>query len=179
MKRILFYATPSDITCVLSKLEAFELLQFVEMGNRTTIERPNYSTVADIPTPGIATNSTGSASVSYLVSMAGNTINQTEIEGKSGARRWTLANSENPSSVVLTMAGLWKRHFILPGTMSTMHSEAVPQKIMNNFIKSINQAEFVKHNLYWVGPEAVDMSKSGARLTPSETSPSEYDLRIC
>lgn len=178
MKRILFYAAPTDIKGALQNLETCLSLQFVEMGNRVTVERPVYRKVDDIPQPGIATNSTGSASVSYLVAPGNVEIIQNQADGVDGRKRWILANSENESSVVLTMAGIWKSDILLPGVMSTLHNTSESQEIMRKFLKSLKIKEFQKIGLYWVGFAASDILKMGGRLTPSEKSPSEYNLRF-
>lgn len=178
MRRIFFYAAPSDIKPVLKIFEAVEPLQFVETGNFSTMERLIYINSDDLPSPGVATNSSSAGSVAYLVARDGTEMFQREIDGMRNTKRWVLSAGENETSVTLTMAGLWKDNFLLQGSMTSMHDTELSQGLMKRFLASIKKVKFQKIDLSWIGAEALDMLKAGARLTQSEMSSPQHHVRL-
>lgn len=179
MKRVFFFATPADIVPVLSRFEANAPLKFVEMGNLTTPNRAIYLESSQIPDPGIATHETGGQSKAYLVSHRDTKNNMHSFVGRQGERRWTVENGDNEESAILTMAGLWKTGTLLPGSMATLHEKPVAQQLMKWFQSALKAESFTKVDVWWLGPEALDMLKAGKRLTTTaEQSPPAYDLKL-
>lgn len=178
MKRIFFFATPTDIVPVLRKFESSEPLKFVEMGNLTTPNREIYLESADIPEPGVSTHETGASSKAYMVSLRDAKNNMHAFVGRKGEKRWSLDNSDNADTVVLTLAGLWKTGTLLPGNMSTLHETPPAQQLMKGFLGALKQEGFTKIEDWWLGREALGMLKAGRRLTTTaEQSPPQFDLK--
>ena len=178
MKRILFFATPTDIVPVLKRFEANAPLKFVEMGNLPTPNRAIYLESSDIPNPGISTHERGGGSQSYMVSHRDTKNHMHAFVGRKGEKRWSLDNSDNNETVILTMAGLWKTGTLLPGTMDTLHETPVAQQLMKWFLSALKQEGFTKVRDWWLGKEALEMLKAGKRLTTTaEQSPPEFDLK--
>lgn len=179
MKRIFFFATPSDIVPVLKRFEVCALLKFVEIGNLETPNRMVYMEISQIPNPGISTHETGSLSKKYLVShRSAKNIMRSFIGGK-GESRWTLENGDNEETVVLNMAGLWETGTLLPGSIMTLHETPVAQQLMRWFLLALKKEKFIKIREWWVGHEAMEMLKAGRRLsTTAEQSPPEFDLKL-
>lgn len=179
MKRIFFFATPADIVPVLNRFEANAPLKFVEMGNLTTPNRAIYLEASEIPNPGISTHETGSMSQGYMVSHRDTKNHMHAFVGRKGEKRWSLDNSDNEETVLLSMAGLWKTGTLLPGNMATLHEKPVAQQLMKWFLSALKQEDFTKVREWWLGPEAMEMLKAGRRLTTTaEQSPPEYDLKM-
>ncbi|MDH7973310.1 hypothetical protein QH494_14060 [Sphingomonas sp. AR_OL41] len=179
MKRILFFATPADISPVLQHFEANAPLKFVEMGTLTTPNRAIYLESALIPNPGIATHETGSLSRGYMVSYQGTKNHMDSSVTRKGERRWNLFNSDNEETVILSLAGFWKTGTLLPGIMDTLHQTPAAQQLMKWFLAALKQEGFTKIDLWWLGREALEMLKAGKRLTKTaEQSPPEFDLKL-
>lgn len=178
MKRIFFFATPSDIVPVLKRFEANSPLKFVETGSLTTPNRAIYLDSSEIPEPGIATHETGSASKRYMVSHRDTKNHMQTFVDNAGTKRWVLNNSDNEESVLLTMAGRWK-DILLPGLVDTLHETSVAQQLMKWFLAALKQEGFTKIENWWLGKEAIEMLKVGKRLTKTaEQSPPEFDLKL-
>ena len=176
MKYVHFYATASDILPVLRRLEDDQPLKYVPTGKRGEINRPIYLEYTEIPHPGIATGEAGSSSITYMVSPRDIKNVMYEFLDVAGQRRWLLSNGDNPDSVLLTMAGLWKTGTLLPGNMSTLHETPNAQRIMKKFLGAVKAEHFTKYNVYWFGREAMELLRSGRRLVQAEQSPSTSDI---
>lgn len=178
MKRIFFFATPTDIVPVLDKFASSEEIKFVEMGNITTPNRPIILNASDLPDPGVSTHETGNASRAYLVSPRDSVNHMHKFVGKDGVAHWSVDNSDNEDSVVLTMAGRWK-DMLLPGLMDTLHQTEPAQRLMKAFLSALKKEGFVKVEHWWLGNEAFAMLKAGRRLsTTAEQSPPQFDLAL-
>lgn len=179
MKRIFFFANPNDITPVLRRFESNDPLKFVILGNLTTPDRDIYLQASNIPDPGISTHETGNASTAYMVSLRDTKNHMRTSVGKNGEHRWVLYNGDNEETVTLTLAGLWEDGTLLPGLMDTLHLTTVAQQLMKWFLASLKQEDFIKIESWWVGKEAMEMLKSGKRLTTTAVqSPPEFDLKL-
>lgn len=177
MKRIFFFATPTDIMPVLVRLEANGPLKFVETGSLTDPNRAVYLESSEIPEPGMATHETGSASKHYMVSHRDTKNRMNEFVDDSGQRRWNLFNGDNEETVILTIAGRWN-DMLLPGLMDTLHETPVAQQLMKWFLAALKAEGFTKVDLYWMGKEALEMLKAGKRLSQAEQSPPEFGLKL-
>ncbi|CAA9489481.1 MAG: hypothetical protein AVDCRST_MAG91-464, partial [uncultured Sphingomonadaceae bacterium] len=92
---------------------------------------------------------------------------------------WTLDNSDNEESVILTMAGIWEDETLLPGLMDTLHQTPVAQQLMKWFLTALKKESFTKIESWWVGKEAMEMLRAGKRLTTTAVqSPPEFDLKL-
>ena len=179
MRRIFFFATPSDIRPVLRRLEANAPLQFVETGAFAKPNRNIYLSSSDIPNAGISTHETGNSSIEYMVSHRDEKNKVQQFVDDTGKQRWLLTNFDNDDVVLLTMAGIWKTNILLPGLMDTLHETPVSQQLMKWFLSALKQENFVKIEHWWLGGEAMDLFKMGWRLTKTaEQSPPEFDLKL-
>ena len=178
MKRIFFFATPTDVVPVLERFEANAPLKFVEIGNLTTPNRAIHLRSSDIPNPGISTHETGHGSKAFMVSHRDLKNHMRAFVGSKGERRWTLDNGDNEETVILTLAGLWETGTLLPGVMDTLHQTPTAQQLMKWFLAALKQEGFTKVDIWWLGKEALKMLRAGGRLTQAEQSPSEFDVKL-
>ena len=178
MKNIYFFATPQDISEVLVRFENKAPLKYIDTGTRHTSERHTFLSSEDIPNLGKSSHETGSLSSGYLVSLR-DTPNASRISvTASGDRRWNLYNGDNPGTVALTPAGLW-REMLLAGNMGTVHDDSDAQNLMRWFQSALKAERFSKTGRFWVGKEAFSMLQSGCRLsTTAEQSPPDFDLKL-
>lgn len=176
MKYIHFYATAADVLPVLRRIENGRLLKYVQTGKRMTIHRPIFLSCTDIPNIGISSSPTGSNSITYMVSPREIKNTMYEFQNEEGQLRWLLANGDNPDSVLLTMAGLWKSSILLPGKMTTLHETSNAQQIMKQYLAALKAERFKKFGVYWFGTGAIEMLKAGRRLVQAEQSPSSFDV---
>lgn len=179
MKQTFFFATPGDIKPVISALEANREIGFVKIGPH---DRPDPKIISgsDIPQPGISTHETASGSISYLIVPLGTDLQATEyLDEETKLKQWNIYNGFNEDSVEFTPAGLWKDGTLLPGSIKTMHSTKFSQSIMREFQSILKKHQFQKVQSWWLGKEALEMLKSGKRLTVTAVqSPPEYDLTV-
>ena len=183
MKRVYFFATPSDIKPVLARFEQDGPLAFVKNGLLTSPDPPTYLSSSEIPDPGLATSETGSTSFSYLVfprrspiSVRAYVSTDPEIAGQT---RWSISNGANPDSVAMTLAGLWGADILLPGNVNTLHDNKTALQLVRRFLSALKKEEFVKIQMWWLGRQALEMLRSGKRLTTTAVqSPPEYDLPL-
>lgn len=179
MKYIFFFATPADIVPVLHLFEANAPLKFVEMGTLLSPDRAIYLGSSEIPDLGIATHETGSQSRAYMVSHRDIKNHMSVSVTRKGEKRWSLFNSDNEETVSLNVAGIWKTGTLLPGNMATLHNTPVAQQLMKWFLNALKREGFTRVREWWVGKEAMEMLKSGRRLTmTAEQSPPQFDLQL-
>ena len=178
MKNVYFFATPHDLTGALARLEERNTLKYVETGTKLAEDRAAFLRASDIPKLGIASHETGSLSTGYLVSRQ-DTPNVSRMSAtRTGERRWNLYNGDNPGTMALTPAGLWKG-LLLAGNASTVHDDPDAQSLIRWFQSALKMECFAKAGRFWIGQEALHLLKAGARLsTTAEQSPPEFDLRL-
>lgn len=177
LKRIFFFATPSDIIPVLRRLDSEAPLKYVETGNLTRPDRAIHLDSSTLPEPGIATHESGIASRSYLVLPRDAEVRIRKFVGRAGEDRWSLHHNENPDSVVLTPAGLWG-DVLLEGKVDTLHEAPAAQQLMKWFLAALKREGFTRvRDGAWLGREARGLLDAGKRLTQAAQSPPEYDLQ--
>jgi hypothetical protein len=179
MKRIYFFVTPKDADHLLRKFDDIEPVKYVECGQFEHPNPPIYLNAGYIPNLGIASVSTGSQSTSYLISLQNTKSNIERFIDSTGKTRWMVYNGNNEESVIITVAGLWNSSMLLSGNMSTLHDTNEAQQLMRRFQSVVKKSNFVKVDMWWVGPEAFEMLRSGSRLaTAAAESPPEYNLPL-
>lgn len=179
-KQILFFATSNDIRPIVSALDAAGNIGFVRVGQHET-ENPPILSGADIPPPGIATHETASGPTSYLIVPRMGELHARQYVSEDpdtvGKKRWSVYNGFNEDSVEMTLAGIWDDDTLLPGSIKTMHTSKFAQSIMRAFQAALKKQKFEKVQSWWLGQEALDMLRTGKRLsTTAVQSPPEYDL---
>ena len=177
MKSVYFFATPSDIAKVLVRLDGRCQLKYVETGTKPTEDRAMLLSASEIPNLGIASHETGSLSAGYLVSLRDTPILSRMSKTTAGERRWNLYNGDNPGTITLTPAGLWK-DMLLAGNAGTVHDDPEAKSLIRWFQSALKAEHYAKAGRFWIGQEALSILKSGGRLsTTAEQSPPEFDLR--
>lgn len=181
MKQVLFFATPDDIRPIIAALQTANPIAFARIGSHE-VKNPTLLSGDQIPDPGIATNETASGSVSYVIIPAGAKLNVQQYKSEDpdtfGRTMWSVYSGFNEDSAEITLAGIWTDGTLLPGSVKTMYKGPFSQKILKDFQSALKKAKFEKVQSWWLGPSALEMLKSGKRLTTTAVqSPPDYDLR--
>jgi hypothetical protein len=163
-----FYATSRDLQEICAEVSRTLAVRYDRAGVFATadlhpIENPSGTDLA----------ATGSAD-SYLISLVDAGPQIRRIETTSGVR-FAVDELINPASATLQLGFKPSASVLTPGTVGCTAASGSGPKIVRCFEKAL-VARFKRVRAYWVGPEAVAMLNSGARLTPSAQSPREYDL---
>lgn len=111
----------------------------------------------------------------YLVQKRDQRFEGREISRKDGEARFSFDQLINPKSVVLAPGGRWGYDVLLNGRVTTISADVEALNLFGRFSKAIKK-NFTKVRAYSVGPDAIVLLRSGARLTIASQSPREYDL---
>jgi hypothetical protein len=72
---------------------------------------------------------------------------------------------------------MWNEEILLAGRVGTASNSEESQKLMKRFHSAIKR-RFIKVKAYWVGHGALELLRSGNRLTIAEQSPREFDFTV-
>jgi hypothetical protein len=175
-RRIGFFATGDDMAGLLSTFETSRPCQYTLCGLFLEREPKTARSHKEIPDLGIATHPTSAANPTYLVSLDGETIAIREVKQKAGGVRFAIDQLMNENTVALTPGGRYGNDVLLAGqigTASTSPQSRALCKILANLVRQ----RFSKVNAFYLGSEALNAWKAGARLTIAVQSPPEFDLR--
>jgi hypothetical protein len=177
MSQILFFALREDLLPVLELVEGKEPVKYVLTGNfpERKVARgvPTFDRGAAIPNLGKADHENGSET--YFVHERDARLRFRRLRGVGGNRVIVGDQSREPDTVSFTPGGLWKRNIVLRGTISTISDSPVSRRLMRRFQAAMKKC-FSRVYFYYVGPKALELLKSGARLTAAEQCPRERDL---
>lgn len=174
--QIMFYATGLDLSSVLSIVETVEGLRYTETGLFEKSDPKTYLSHTGIPDFGRAIHPTAVANPSYLVSPRDARIRVREIPQKSGGVLFGIDQAANSDSIVLRPGGRYGNAIILSGMIGTISSSVRSKNLYNLAAKAFRQG-FSKRQEYLVGPEALEVWNTGARLTIGASSPTDFDLK--
>jgi hypothetical protein len=175
IKRIVFYAAKDDLKPVFDEVEKNIELEYVKCGWLLSEEFECVSNGTKIPNLGLASGDQSAQCDSYLAYPMGAKLNPRAIVLRDGTQRWTLDQLDNPDTIEVTPAGIWKDNVVIYGQIATASDSVQSQQIMKKFRAAIKK-NFEKIRAFPVGPNAAQMLDSGCRLTISAKSPPEYDL---
>jgi hypothetical protein len=174
--QIMFYATSADLGSVLSPLEAEKPLQYTRTGLFETNEPQTYFSYTNIPDFGRAPHPTAVANPCYLVSLQGTEIHVRAVPQKAGGVFFAIDQLWNDGSIAFSPGGRHRNNVILYGMVGTV-SQSAASKALYNIVAKALRKNFLKTQEFFVGPEALHICKSGARLTIGVSSPPEFDLK--
>ena len=171
----MFYATYADMVDLLSFLEALQPLQYTRTGMFPTREPQTVRSYKDIPGLGVASHPTAIVSPAYLLSFQGETVESTEVPRKAGGVLFTVHNGDNHNTINLRPGGRYGDNVILCGSIATISTSQHALLLYKIVSKQLRQ-KFRPVEEYWVGAEAMQAWKAGARLTVAVQSPPMADL---
>lgn len=174
--QLLFYATTRDLTPALSRLETQKKLQYTPMRHVVTDKAQIYLSYADIPDFGRTNHPTAVNNPAYLVAPQGTAVQVRSIPLKAGGVNFAIDQILNKDTVSLRPGGMYGHDVLLYGSIGTV-SESDVSLNLYDFMVEPYLACFTKVREFFLGPEALELWKSGIRLTISATSPAKFDLR--
>ena len=204
MKTIHLFGTTQDLLLLAKQAEGVTPMKYVRKGITTTTAQ-EFSRAIEIPNFGKALSPSATACDSFLVSnpttptrarrLKG--ITQEELRTPSvtlsgkdfrldrslwpanvaGPDRLVIDQLENPDIVVLAPGGNWDETTLLAGSIGTASETEEAIRIMKIFETAV-KALFVSIKAFFVGANAQELLKRGARLTSALQSPKQLDLRI-
>lgn len=175
--QVLFYATAGDLAPVLSSLEKQNSLQYTLTGLFKVRKLQTYPSYVDIPDFGRASHPTAVANPTYLVSLRRTELRVREIPQESGGLRYAIDQRLNEDTIAFSPGGRYGNDIILYGMVGTVSNSITSKALYNLFAKFI-RGSFEREREFFVGSEALDLSKEGVRLTIGASTPPEFDLRI-
>ena len=175
--QLMFFATALDLAPVLSLLEAQKKLQYTAMRRLVSSRPQTYFSYADIPDFGQTYDPTAVMNPTYLVAPQGTGVQVETIYPKTGGVNFAVNQGLNKDTVVLRPGGMFGHDVLLYGSIGTV-SESDASFELYDFMVEPYLARFAPVNEFFVGAEALDLWKSGVRLTTSATGPSDSNLRV-
>jgi hypothetical protein len=174
--QFMFYATVRDLTPVLSLLETQKELQYTPMRHVVSNKAQSYFSYADIPDFGRTNNPTAVNNPTYLMALRGTVVQVESIPLRTGGINFAIGQRLNKDTVTLRPGGAYGHDVLLYGSIGTV-SESEASLNLYDFMVEPYLARFVQVYDFFLGPEAFDLWKSGARLTSSANSPAKFDLK--
>ena len=165
-----FFATAPDLGSVLSAIERDNLLQYTLTGMFESPCLVTYPSYSDIPGFGRATHPTAVGNAAYLILPRDTEVRVRAIPQKAGGMLFGVDQIQNEDSVVIRLGGRYGEQVLLCGMIGTVSSTLAPRHLLNLFARAMRKA-FVKVDGFFVGPEAMELSQSGVRLTDGNSSP--------
>ncbi len=172
-----FYSTRDDLLAVTERVESRLPIKYIRFGQVTELPPETFKSAAQIPNLGVATHESGVGCKAFLVADSELEIRSRQLKTIAGVNRFAIDQLHNPDTVVLSPGGLWTGEILLYGNVGTAHDTEVSSRLMKLFRSAI-KSEFIRVRAFWIGRLAVEMLKSGKRLTIAEQSPSAYDLKV-
>jgi hypothetical protein len=76
----------------------------------------------------------------------------------------------------LSPGGEFTAQTIISGRVATLYGDPRIQKIMRK-LASLTKKHFTRVNVYWLGPDALEKLRAGARLTLNIYASADFNLR--
>lgn len=131
-----------------------------------------------IPDLGYASAEQAALCKSFLCAEAQGGLQKVEYETDSGEKRYQLIPKMNVGTIQITPAGVFGST-ILSGYITNVGANIASEELMRSALRCLSQAKFVKHSRWWVGPNAIESYRHGARLaTLAASSPADFDLHL-
>ena len=174
--QFMFYATARDLAPVLSLLEAQKRLQYTPMRRVVSDKAQIYLSYADIPDFGRTHDPTAVMNPAYLVALQGTAVQVETIYPRTGGVNFAIGQNLNKDTVTLRPGGMYGHDVLLYGSIGTV-SESDASLNLYDFMVEPYLARFTPVHEFFLGPEALDLWKSGVRLNTSATSTCDDDLK--
>jgi len=180
VRRIRHYSTRADALGFLEELEIGRRLWYVMEGSFNTPETPIYNAARSIDGLGTADHPVQVACTRYMVYDQAVQVIRRELPRPSGGVRYIVDPWKNAPSVHFTSGGLFGGKCVIGGLIEVVSTDKAVVQLFRTFAKVIKQRYSLVHDrseAYFIGPEAMRLSRDGWRLTESATSSPELDLK--
>ncbi|WP_155626242.1 hypothetical protein [Burkholderia vietnamiensis] len=187
MKRIHFFATKNDVLLITDFIESKGDVKYIlshhHFFQEYGAEAPIFNSARNIPDLGVAAKSqTGSCKDYILVGRSVAVEPMSRFIGENlpeGGKWYTAYESGNCNEgVAFNAGGFWSDGTLINGLIQTWSDDSAAQKIMRQAASAFKKYYPAKINVFWIGPEAYELLKSGRRLTQNVAASPEFDLKI-
>lgn len=170
------FATSSDWKVLLSAVEAGGPIVYTDSFTQSTPQIPQYQSCrAGLPLDVLRyANNVGSRF--YYVWPRSQTVPVRSFRLISGGVRYNIHPEDAVGSVHIGIGGLVDDQTLLSGSIGTKHCDSVAQELLSRFRKARRNL-FGTVNRTAIGPEALQLLRSGGRLTSGITRDRIFDLR--
>jgi hypothetical protein len=177
-KQIHLFATRHDLEPGLRLIEGKRALKYVRCGLFSSPEVLSWRSLLDVETLGKAAAGNQSLCERYLVLKADAELHVRSVAQVSGGTRYAVDQLENPISIVCKSGGVFGDGFLICGHVGTASNHPDSVQLFREFSRSLTH-DFQKHDGYFVGAEALELQRRGARLITMHIDESrEYDLKV-
>lgn len=173
--RIDFFATAEDLCPLLAAIESKCDLEFVECGLFDHEQRPVYRSLSSSSVLGVALVGDSNREQTYLVGRAPAGFKVRSIAQRRGGTKYAIDQMINPCTVVLRPGGKYCDSAVIAGMVGTVSNDPTSIKLMKAFSDEIKKT-FTAVRGNRVGCTALDLLKTGMRLTSDVRTSLEYDL---
>lgn len=178
-KSLYFFATKSDLSSGLQKIENNLTLKYVQFG---LFDSPNpmiYNSAFEICTLGYSITGDTVQDERYLVFNQASSIDIKQIQQRRGGVKYEISQDNNPNSLVFSPGGLYDNDFIVAGSVSTNSNESETLEVYKKFTSLLTKGfKKVSGSRYYVGPEAIGLSNVRRLVTIKTRQSQEFDLKI-
>jgi len=174
---IYLFATKSDLEPGLRSIESQRDLKYILMGSFETAEINVIKSAFEITDLAISTKGDHVHEDSYLVMDSEAELNIREIPQRRGGNRYIVDGLINPHAIVFRPSGRFTNLAVIRGEIDGSNDDPISMGLYKLFVAEITKG-FKKVKTYYVGPEALSLSKGRIRLTHSIHTSSEYDLKV-
>jgi hypothetical protein len=175
-QRFGFFALRDDSLAIMSRIETKMALEYRRIGVYTSREMLVFTSVSEIPDFGVVVRGETNREPNYLVLPAKCPFIPRVIPYSAGGQGYSVAQDENPSSVVLCSGGLYTPGVIIGGECVTRSRTASPTYIYERFRRVFRR--WVKVGDSFVAPLALELARQGARLTHEAAAPVQFDVKL-
>lgn len=175
--RVLYYATPSDLTKVLKSVDNSMELMYYQYGNFKESEFPNaYKLTSLLEYPQIGFSHTGDCKQEmFMVLLKSQPLKIKRVDAADG-KRIILDVQQNEPCIMWSLGGMWKDNMIIMGQVATSKTDGQSQRIFSQ-IKRIIAKQFKRVGTYYIGPE-VFLNKQYRLIRFSDAEAEEYDIHL-
>lgn len=163
-KQIQFFATRGDLITIAREVMEVHPVDFVRGG---LFVEPRVEVLADVADL--------NNFETYLVADHGALVSPRLVPQRTGGQMYAVDQLNNPHTIVLHVGGVLTDQQLIAGQIATVGNSKQSNELHSLFARVIRK-RLEKVKAYYVGPEAVVMLDSGARLSATPKSPKSYDL---
>lgn len=170
------FATRSDLMPGLLSFEIRDTIKYVRAGWSELYATRSFMSASEIPDLGRSKSKSVIAATRFLVLDRDLDIIVRTIPQQDGSAYHSVEYDDHPDAVAFMPGGLFDERRLIQGSISTSNQTTLSSARYTRFLRKVTKG-FTKVYSYWVGPEALAMFNSGARLIRiGIDEPVEYDL---
>jgi len=171
------FATKSDLLPGIEQIELQKGLRYARTAEKSD-EIFFYDSIKSFDGLGVNKDGKTTSGIQFLVVEKQHKIQIEEVKLRKGGISHHIGQIKNPHSIIFQVPGIYEDNCLVMGSIGTVSESKESVRLYKFFKKEITK-DFKKIKGLYVGPEALNLAKSGCRLiTIHSNQPTEYDLSI-